>query len=160
MKIGDIIGKSISSNLEQQPLEQPQRASETDLRKQREDIERELAKMNQQIDEQDEVVDKYPQPQQQQRPVYNQPPQPQMQRPQQQYEEIEEQVEEDPIKNFKFNVILDNGQKLPIIISSRSSEIKDIIDAIKVKIEAGRVITLGDFIIPGNKILFMDLAAR
>jgi len=63
-------------------------------------------------------------------------------------------------KQFKLSVVLINGMKIPIVFKCHLMEIDGILKDMDDAIEYSKVITLGDFKIPGEKVLYIDLAGR
>ena len=162
MKIGDIIARKDQQQdigFGEQPQQQQKITEAEIIRKQREDIERDLAMVNQQPQQQNYIQ----QPKMQQPVQQNYIQQPQQQNYIQQEQEIETEPETEPTsqkQKYRINIILDNGQKLPILFTCYPFEVADIIDKIELKIEAGRVIDIGGFRIPGNKIMYIDLSGK
>ena len=151
MKVSDIIARRSSPQNEAEPRAPDQLISESDrLMKQKLDIEKELAMATHQQTLPD---DDFVMPQQQQ--MYNQQPQP----PQpQQRMQMQEQV---PTKNnFRMTIYLETGQKLPVVFAAYPEEVVLMLKNIDAEIEAGRVLTIGDFKIPGNRIAYIDLQGR
>ena len=151
MKVSDIIARRSSPENESGPKAPDQLISESDrLAKQRLDIERELSMSTHQQTLPDEEFIMPQQPQQ----MYNQQPQPQ---PQQRMQ-MQEQV---PTKNnFRMTIYLETGQKLPVVFAAYPEEVVLMLKNIDAEIEAGRVLTIGDFKIPGNRIAYIDLQGR
>jgi hypothetical protein len=61
---------------------------------------------------------------------------------------------------YKMTVFLENGQKLPIRFVCKESELEPLMKEIDLSIEADKVVTIGDFKIVSNKILYIDLLGR
>lgn len=166
MKLGDIIGKKDSAMPQVNPQEEVDK-----LRKQKEDIERELQtprepsqaevmeqqqrilRQQQKIREdfiRSEMLARAQQEAPEEIDIPEEPPTPPM-------DLLEENT---PAQGYKIAVFLDNGQKLPIVFQAHPQELDILMKQIDMGIEAGKVITIGSFKIPGEKILYIDLAGR
>jgi hypothetical protein len=103
-----------------------------------------------------------PRPQPQRMAPMPQPPRqevPTMQQ-QQNYVPPQGQQHEIQVGTFGLIIFLDNGQKLPIRFKALAEQVPGIIEEMELRIEAGKVITIGGFKVPGNKILYIDLETR
>ena len=100
-----------------------------------------------------------PQPQRQRMPQTPRQEVPTMQQ-QQNYVPQQGQQHEIQVGTFGLIIFLDNGQKLPIRFKALAEQVPGIIEEMELRIEAGKVITIGGFKVPGNKILYIDLETR
>jgi hypothetical protein len=163
MKITDIMSRKNT----QQPTAEPMVSESDRLRKQKEDIERELAMTVGQptpppMHEEDFV--RYPTQRQQEEDFGNYAPQPQTQP--QQRPMPQAQMPEPPMpgpeekKLFRMSVYLENGQKLPIVFPAYPEEVILLLKNVDSEIEAGRMVTIGDFKFPGSRVMYIDLQGR
>jgi len=183
MKISEIIGRKAVEDNKQGVA--PMDEADT-LRKRKAEIESQFAQMqsNEQLPPEEDVKEYSPeeieammreigeqtnqrlqaqQPQPQHRMMPQQPQRPVAPTVQQQqaYEQPVQAPQVPQVLGFKMSFFLDNGQKLPIIFKALSVEhAAEIVKDIDLRIETGKVITLGDFKIPGNKVLYIDTEGR
>ena len=144
MKIGDILSKK------EQMIgrEENRGVSEADkLKRQREDIEEELErqtkKQEEVIESDDEQYDPLPDPEQ--NPEFT--------------EFMNKQKPQEKTK-YKISVFLDNGQKLPVVFEAFEYEVDSIFKEIDLSIEAKKMIAVGSFRFPGEKVLYIDMLGR
>ena len=179
MKISDIVGKR---SMEQDPVPSKGDQEAEKLLRQREDIEKEndmeyIEKDMEEIENPkkgffpgQQQQQRQQQPMMQQQPTQEQIMQQQARLPTEQLEEelaYEEQQyqqqQQRPVsklENFKITVFMDGGIALPVIFKSRREELEAVFEDVNEKIKNGDVIIIGNFNIPGNKILYIDLLGR
>jgi hypothetical protein len=170
MKISDIVNKKKEPNVDINNME--------NLRKQKEEIERE-AIQQMELDKEFErrTQEQMQQPQQgfftpQGQQSFAQPQQLMQQQNNNPFINVEESHTDPRLNdpryyqpkpkeiNIKFSIFLENGQKLPIALDCPEDKVEMIMEAIDQKIIDGEIITIGDFKIVGSRILYIDLLGR
>lgn len=153
MKISDIIAsrgkKELNSSLPEQAPYQP--TDMETMKRQREELEQELEEsmlepVQQQQQQPYQQFIPHPQPQPQPQPRMMVPPIAPVPTPEQQV--------------FKMSIFLDNGQKLPVTFSAYPEEVVMILLKFDSDVESGKIVTIGDFKFPGEKLLYVDLQGR